>query len=487
MSPENPDPAGQSSVPQQETSPLETMNVHDPQEFGRGVFRTLYRAVKTASIYSTEHEQTREAGKAMVHFLRESLQALQIETVTFYIRDEFIVVNGETLRLPRQIQRRLRELREIFGVCDIRGMELDNQLSSRRLFNFLSAVHTALETEEEGGLPDLDIPGLVLERGQPTRPISDALSDVSVEVYMAHLYIRLLVKVRNTHRQLEKHGETDVAMSSLQRITQTIAESYDDEDFTILRLPPMQLTSPSLASHSVNSTIYGMLLADRVGLPPRLVAYFGMALIYQDMDRILGVSVGSNPAGQAPAGADQFSANLRDIARVLQQMDDSLPSTLRALLIYERSCPVDQPLREPFYRKPRTLHLALRIADIVRNYDLLIQGFRGKKAHTPDRALDILRQNARGRFDHTLVELMTAALGLYPPGTTVRLSTDDTAMVLAPPRASTDLDRPVLRLIERQGRPTVDLSDPKYSRAHIQGGVDPSQRAEDPGDLFILK
>ena len=63
---------------------------------------------------------------------------------------------------------------------------------------------------------------------------------------------------------------------------------------------------PDLSSHSFNSAIYSMLLADRLGLSPQMVSYTGMATIFQDLDRIVGIPVAQRDRETGLEAQQQF-------------------------------------------------------------------------------------------------------------------------------------------------------------------------------------
>jgi HD-GYP domain-containing protein (c-di-GMP phosphodiesterase class II) len=104
---------------------------------------------------------------------------------------------------------------------------------------------------------------------------------------------------------------------------------------------------------------------------------------------------------------------------------------------------------------------ATRIIQIADAYDTLTA--RGGNA-TPDRVLAFLLDDAAKHSDATLVKMLARALGMYPPGTVVRLAGGEVGVVLRANRDARLLDRPLVQVLrDASGRPcetvrTIDLA-----------------------------
>ncbi len=457
------------------------------QEFGRYFVDQLYRILKVASIYDVDHEQTREAIQEFMPTFEQSVQKVESRVVTVTIRGELCSVNGETLRLRRREQERLNELQGIFAAANIRGLAFEEGLRTDDLVRFLEELNDAASNRSDTeGMEHVEVPHIGINHGSPDQTIMEAVAKVNKAMYVAHLYIRALVKVRKMHEQVKEKNDPDVPTGVVRRILQAVSELLVDEDFTILGLMPMRLVSPDISSHSVNSAIYAMLLADRLGLEQQTVAYVGMTAIYQDIDRLVGVAVGHR---DRDAGLDkhrQFSANMRDVAQMLEHVGGDVVSTLRILLTYERGCEHGEEVGRPFYRRPRHLHLISRIMDLCRTYDLLIQGLQGYKARRPDLAIQYVESRAGEVFDPYLTDLLVSTLGLFPVGTTVQLTSGERAVVIRTPDPAADPRRPAVRLLDDAQNRVIDLSDDNYQNIEIARSIEVDDLTNDPSQVFLL-
>lgn len=455
----------------------------DPQIFGKLFFDNLYRILKVGSIYEIEHNQTRLAVEEFFNFFQESMRLNKEESFAIMIRDELAIVNGVTLRLDRQAQKRHNELRDLFTDASIRGLELRRNLTADEFIRFLIELKEASLKKED--MKHVRLPNIEIAHGAPIRSIIEAVSKVNQAMYVTHVYIRGLVKVKNMHDQVKERQDSNIPMGVVKRILQTVSDLLSDDDFTILGLLPLRLLPPSLATHSFNSAIYAMLIADRMGLDINTATYVGMAVLYQDVDRLVGVAVAHRDRETQLNVQHQFNSNLRDVAKMLNRVQGDVISTLRVLLTYERGCPFNTNVTRPFYRGSRNLHLVTRIIDLCRTYDLLIQGLEGYKARRPDLAIQYIESRSGDAFDPALVDLFVSTMGIYPIGANVELTTGERAMVIRTPSPSADPKRPVVRIVDR-GNTVVDLSDPRYQHIEIARTIQTDEQDFSSSRLFLL-
>ncbi len=460
------------------------LDLRDPQVLGKLFFDNVFRILKVGAIYHVEHNQTRLAIEEFLSFFAQAMRLSEDDEFGIVIRDELAIVNGTTLRLDRAAQKRHNELRDLFTAAKIRGIALDRAMRADDFVTFLSALNDAGRSGR--GMEHVEIPNIVIAHGEPIRSILEAISKVNKAMYVAHVYIRGMVKVQNMHDQVRERQDPNIPMGVIKRILQTVTDLLGDNDLTILGLLPLRLVAPSLSAHSFNAAIYSMLLADRLGLASRTVTHVGMAVLYQDIDRLVGIAVGHRDRETILNLDHQFNANLRDVAKMLQRLNGDVVSTLRVLMTYERGCPFDTPLQRPFYRSGRQLHLITRLIDVCRTYDLLIQGLEGYKARRPDLAIQYIESRAGEAFDPDLVELFIATMGIFPIGTTVELTTGERGIVIRTPSASADPRRPVVKLVGGGGQTVIDLSDPRHAHIEINRSVRTEEQDFATSKMFLL-
>lgn len=118
--------------------------------------------------------------------------------------------------------------------------------------------------------------------------------------------------------------------------------------------------------------------------------------------------------------------------------------------------------------------LAARIAALVDRYDSLCSPESPEReALTPAEALSRLFRSESAKFDPQLLKLLIKLLGVYPPGTLVRLSDDTLGLVVSPGKDSL---RPCVLIyspeMAKEDAPTIDLA--QVAELKIEEALRPS-------------
>jgi HD-GYP domain-containing protein (c-di-GMP phosphodiesterase class II) len=100
----------------------------------------------------------------------------------------------------------------------------------------------------------------------------------------------------------------------------------------------------------------------------------------------------------------------------------------------------------PRIRRRRGQNLFSRVVAICDCFDAMTAHRSYQKdPFTPYEALHYMTTRLGDRFDNTLFKVFIRTVGIYPPGTVVRLSTGEIAVVVFP--STEDLTAPVVKLL----------------------------------------
>ena len=111
--------------------------------------------------------------------------------------------------------------------------------------------------------------------------------------------------------------------------------------------------------------------------------------------------------------------------------------------------------------KQHRLTLIGRIIAIADCYDAITTPRPYRTVNlTPFDGIRFLIEHMGNKFDPTLVKMFVELLGVYPPGTMVRLSNGEEGVVFRSPAPGAPLDRPLVRIVRgaRLGE-DVDLAE----------------------------
>ncbi|MEW5768891.1 MAG: HD domain-containing phosphohydrolase [Pseudomonadota bacterium] len=237
-------------------------------------------------------------------------------------------------------------------------------------------------------------------------------------------YLKAADAMRSINRKLQQNPVA-VAEEANQLVAQMVEVFLSKADITLQAMG----NSPDSAEiyfHSLNVSILCLMLARGLGLSAEDSHHLGMGALLHDMglveipDRILrkiepltqaennlrrmhceyGVNMGVRMGLPQPV--------LRIIAQHHEMQDGSgFPKGLRGEAV--------DPLA--------------RIVAVVNHYDNLCNPIDVNKALTPHEALSQMFAQARNRFDSNTLQLLVRSLGVYPPGSIVRLSNETVGLV----------------------------------------------------------
>lgn len=283
---------------------------------------------------------------------------------------------------------------------------------------------------------------------------------------------------------------------SMRRWVQRLADLMDEDESPILGLTQIKSIDEYELTHAVNVTVLSIALARAGGLGRGHVDDVGMAAFVHDIGQC---EVSSDVLTRQGALSDEDWAEMRrhtlhGAARLLDSgpLELAAPAALAALE-HHMGLTEDGYPKVPAGTRTST---AARIIHITDTYDALTSR-RVYRLHPvrPDQAVMFLVQKSETVFDASWVQSFVRMMGLYPPGTTVQLDTDEIGVVVRPSRTARLLHRPqVCVVLDSKGEPMegdtiVDLAEPSdgpdaYARS-VRRTLDPEPFEIAPASLFM--
>ncbi len=255
----------------------------------------------------------------------------------------------------------------------------------------------------------------------------------------------------------------------------TTAIKYPDLLVGLTQLTRLRGTA---AGHMVNTAAYSLLLSRSLSLPRRI--YGELAL--NAMLAPLGVSGRGNEAvtatPEAQAAGHDASARVSAAVSMMRRYGAvARPSLVRSAIVYESGLSRDPTAQA--YRLGMKPHLFSRVIAVAAAYNLAMQDA------LPDEALRRVVAQARGgALDADVVALLSEVVGVYPVGSTVRLSDGTIAVVIQAPKDPRKRSAPVVRVLQGAGGRLVDLS--MNAGVQITGTVPPETQQINVAHCFLL-
>jgi len=236
--------------------------------------------------------------------------------------------------------------------------------------------------------------------------------------------------VKNVMRNIEG-GRLESVKDADDLLQSIIADLLGEKD-TAVQLMNTDSGGESVFYHSLNVSVLAMMLGREHGLGQEDLRILSLGALFHDVGKH---RVPKNILFK-PTPLTKFEA---DILRLHPKYGvETMEPLCKKGIFPDDALWVIQDHHErvdgsgyPSGRKGRHLSDMTKIVSIVDRYDNLCNNRDQKKSVTPHEALAYMFKHEKERFDSPLLQRFISYLGVYPPGTIVRLSNEVVGMVIS--------------------------------------------------------
>jgi len=201
-------------------------------------------------------------------------------------------------------------------------------------------------------------------------------------------------------------------------------------------------------AHALNVSIVSLLLGRAFGLGRDEMLDLGLGALLHDVGKLeLPARLRNRDEAFSPTETQIYQQHVAKGVAVAQQMGLAPAPLLIIAQHHENADGSGFPQRINADR----MSCGARIVALVNRFDGLCNPLLASKAMTPHEALSLMFAQGRNRFDPTILNAFIRMMGVYPPGSTVQLTDDRFALVVA-----VNSSRPL--------KPRVMVHDPKVAR-----------------------
>lgn len=234
------------------------------------------------------------------------------------------------------------------------------------------------------------------------------------------------VLLRDTTKRI--FAEPARALGSATTLVADITTALLGNSETMVHLLNDRAGGEEIYYHSLNVTMLALLLGKAIGLDPETLRTLGVAAIFHDIGKEevpRQILTKTEPLTHAEAGF--LREHCERGARIA--MDAGLPhAVIDAVLQHHEN--MDGSGYPKGLTGERIVPIA-RVIAVVNTYDNLCNPVDVGRAITPYEALSLMFAKRRGWFEPALLGKLIHLLGVYPPGSIVKLSNGATAMVVS--------------------------------------------------------
>lgn len=265
------------------------------------------------------------------------------------------------------------------------------------------------------------------------------------------------------------------AIDEAEQLVGDMVESLLKEEHIVLHLMSETKENENIYYHSLNVSVLSMLLAKMKNLDASVIKIIGMGALFHDMGK-LKIPPQILRKKTPLTTAEQNFLNLHPKYGVdIVNLVDTFPEAGKAIISQHHE--LLDGSGYPQGLAGDEIDSFAQLVAVVNKYDTLCHPNTLSKARVPSNALSWLYKSSGDKYNQSDLKLLVKVLGIYPPGSVVRLSNEQVGMVL-----SVNSDRllyPNILIydpeVPRAEAPIIDLEERELS---ITGVINPSKLPE---------
>lgn len=436
--------------------------------------RRFATALRGNQLYASDHPIQQRNVDQLLDTLARLLDG-RPSIVLGVVGDKLVVADTPLPRAAANLTELLRRLR----TSGIERIGIDRGVTREELTEFIGAVAT-LTQQRDAGTDALPVfPHISVGRIAAETEATGITQDI---VAIKRLYDDAARSAEDIYESARVDGRPELAVA--RKTVEGLAEMAEQNRTALVALTAMKNYDNYTFTHMVNVSILAMAQARALGLEGPQLREFGLSALMHDIGKVRTPLEVLQKTDRLTD--DEFTIMKRHVvdgAEILRQTPE-MP-IMAPSVAFEHHLRIDGTGYPDVTRT--SLNLATMLTSIADVYDAMRSQRAYQQAFPTERILAVMKRNDGTQFDQNLVRRFVQLIGIYPPGTVVRLSTEEVAIVLqvhAP-----DPHRPLVQVLrDAEGhpiptqptRPLWETADGDDDDIHIIEPLDPEDYDIDP-------
>ncbi len=407
-------------------------NHEDMLDIGREILHRMVAVEKNVAIYPSNHPAVMEPANEICELLRP-LFAHNSDVSFNIVKSEIYVekhlLNEESIQQAGFI--RLLMERGVNSLKLAKGITPGSVASFFSLINEKKQDADAPEEELKNRLKREGIVGIEIERlvalqfAGDTYQLAeqdedDMTSRASYEQALEHMAL-VEEDVLSSH---------PIDVTGLRSVISLLMEEFIADRSAVINIMSLKNYDEHLFHHSINVAITCLLIASRLPLENELTKTVGLAGLLHDIGKLkVPLEIVNKPGKLSEAEWDIMRRHPIEGAQILMRYQSI--GDLPVLAALEHHAGYDLSGYPTIKGKSRP-HMLARIVSIADVYEAMTAKRSYHAGRNVQKAVDVLIEGIAKQFDPLLVKVLLNTVGVFPPGSLIRLETGQTAIVVEP-------------------------------------------------------
>jgi hypothetical protein len=346
---------------------------------------------------------------------------------------EHVFLNREAIRLRGDAFEHAMRLRRIFRRMGINELALNGTVEREELHSFLVRFQEFYTSPEPRGFVNEKFDRISVRMVAATTA-GEQLVEIGSVQNALRSYLGVVTQVQDAIDAFANGRAPRI--ERVRRAVQQLCDAANDQAGPIAAFTRYEGLRGDGGGHAAATAALTILMAQQLDLPRRAMSQVVMAAAVHATRADLHLGCGEE--------VDISVAQRRRQGQVKTVLDvsrgalggDALQWLVAAGELSEANTPEAQ----------RQLSAIARFISVPCAFHMMVAPPPGQKALSPDLAVAAILDGAGTRFDPIVARLFAAVVGLYPVGTTVRLTNGAIAVVVSMPTDAASADRPVVKI-----------------------------------------
>jgi HD-GYP domain-containing protein (c-di-GMP phosphodiesterase class II) len=428
----------------------------------RNLLSQIAAVQKLLRIYDRENATVLQAGDGLIATLGVLFEDAPVVEIKMW-RD-CVFVNGDRLRCDIS---NFAAYKHVLGQAQRTGLEkiiFRNKIGRGEAIGFFAA----LEAVEASGARGPDAVEAVAREDfenaavTASQQLDQQLDDLGVKPVSKPERARRAFYSALSSAKDVLTAQTSQGAASLRKAKRAVQSAVDillEDESSLLALAAIKDHDEYTFTHSVNVCVFSLAIGHALGFHRSCLSKLGVAALFHDIGKTTVPQDVLNKIGVL--NVDEWKTirehtvmGVRQLARMPRCNEHVLHSLIVA---FQHHLNVDLS-GYPGAKGQPSLDLFSRIVRIADTFDAMTteRPYRNK-VYSPYEAMRYLISQAGSKFDPILVKAFARAIGVFPIGTVVRLSTGEIGVVVRRGNLSTEPTRPMMKmLLDRDGKPAPE-------------------------------
>lgn len=238
-------------------------------------------------------------------------------------------------------------------------------------------------------------------------------------------FVKAAAVVKNINKLIFSRPKETIAEAI--KLTDNIAEIFTASNDTVMHLIQQTGANEELYFHTLNVSVLSMMLAHQMKCTEQQIKEIGLAALFHDLGKVNVPEAITNKLGPLNKHEQNFF-ELHPHYGVELGIKAGLPKVVLDVIAQHHEY-VDGT-GYPAKLKGEAISFPARVVALANAYDSLCNHNDPRLSLTPHEALSTLYAHRRGQFDARAIATLVKSLGVYPPGTLVKLSNEALGLVM---------------------------------------------------------